>query len=201
MGRVYWFIYNNIIISIGISIAARTNYRKYMALKQHRFIILPFHGSEVQCGSPWASILVSERLNSFFEALGEKLEALSVSGGSLQFSICGPFIDLQSQQHGIFLILLSLPSLYDHSQERCSAFKNSYEDFQVVQWLRIHLSMQGTRVRSQVKELRSHMPQLRVRMLKLKKDPMVTGQLSPCATSTDAHVPRAREPQQEKPPQ
>ena len=30
---------------------------------------------------------------------------------------------------------------------------------------------------------------------------MVTGQLSPCATSTDAHVPRAREPQQEKPPQ
>ena len=167
-----------------------------MALKQHRFIILPFHGSEVQCGSPWASILVSERLNSFFEALGEKLEALSVFGGSLQFSICGPFIDLQSQQHGIFLILLSLPSLYDHSQERCSAFKNSYEDFQVVQCLRIHLSMQGTRVRSQVKELRSHMPQLRVRMLKLKEDPTVT-----CVTSTDAHAPKAREPQQEKPPQ
>ena len=69
------------------------------------------------------------RLNFFFEALGEKLEALSVSGGGLQFSICGPFIDLQSQQHGIFPILLSLPSLSDHSQERCSAFKNSYEDF------------------------------------------------------------------------
>ena len=45
------------------------------------------------------------------------------------------------------------------------------------------------------------MPQLRVHMLKLKKDPTVTGQLSPCATATDAHVPRAREPQQEKPPQ
>ena len=72
---------------------------------------------------------MSARLNSFFEALGEKLEALSVSGGGLQFSICDPFINLQSQQHGIFLILLSLPSLSDHSQERCSAFKNSYEDF------------------------------------------------------------------------
>ena len=28
----------------------------------------------------------------------------------------------------------------------------------VVQWLRIHLSMQGTRVRSLLGELRSHMP-------------------------------------------
>ena len=28
----------------------------------------------------------------------------------------------------------------------------------VVQWLRIHLPMQGTRVRSRVGELRSHMP-------------------------------------------
>ena len=29
----------------------------------------------------------------------------------------------------------------------------------VVQWLRIHLAMQGTKVQSLVEELRSHMPQ------------------------------------------
>ena len=64
----------------------------------------------------------------------------------------------------------------------------------VVQWLRICLPMQGTRVQALVRE-----------------DPTCTEQLSPCATTTEpvlwspqattteAHVPRARAPQQEKP--
>ena len=54
----------------------------------------------------------------------------------------------------------------------------------VAQWLRIHLPMQGTRVRSLVRE-----------------DPTCREQLSPCATTTEAHTPRAHAPQQEKPPQ
>ena len=66
----------------------------------------------------------------------------------------------------------------------------------VAQWLRIRLPMQGTRVRAQVQE-----------------DPNAAKQLSPCATTTEpalqipqattteARTPRARAPQQEKPPQ
>ena len=53
----------------------------------------------------------------------------------------------------------------------------------VVQWLRIHLPMQGTQVRALVQE-----------------DPNAAEQLSLCATTTEARVPRARAPQQEKPP-
>ena len=61
-----------------------------------------------------------------------------------------------------------------------------------MQWLRIRLPMQGTQVRSLVWE-----------------DPTVCGAakpsapqlLSPGATTTEAGVPRARAPQQEKPPQ
>ena len=34
----------------------------------------------------------------------------------------------------------------------------------------------------------------------LGRSHMLVGQLSPCATTTEAHVPRARAPQQEKPP-
>ena len=52
----------------------------------------------------------------------------------------------------------------------------------MAQWLRIHLPMQGIRVRVLVRE-----------------DP--TEQLSPCATTTEACAPRARALQQEKPPQ
>ena len=39
----------------------------------------------------------------------------------------------------------------------------------VVQWLRIHHAMQGTQVQSQVKALRSHMPQSnQVQVLQLR---------------------------------
>ena len=49
----------------------------------------------------------------------------------------------------------------------------------VVQWLRIRLPMQGTQVRSLVRELRSHVP----------------GQLSPCAATTEHSRSRAHAPQ------
>ena len=59
----------------------------------------------------------------------------------------------------------------------------------MVKWLSICLPMQGTRVRALVWEdptcLRAREPQL----------------LSPCATTTAAHAPRAQALQQEKPPQ
>ena len=54
----------------------------------------------------------------------------------------------------------------------------------VAQWLRIHLPMQGTRVRALVQE-----------------DPTCRGATNPVATATEAHAPRARALQQEKPPQ
>ena len=52
----------------------------------------------------------------------------------------------------------------------------------MAQWLRIRLPRQGTRVRALDRE-----------------DP--AEQQSPCATTTEARVPRARAPQQEEPPQ
>ena len=75
-------------------------------------------------------------------------------------------------------------------------YKNLKRASLVAQWLRICLPMQGTRVRSLVRE-----------------DPTCHGATKPCATAiepvlwsprattTEAHVPRARAPQQEKPPQ
>ena len=53
----------------------------------------------------------------------------------------------------------------------------------VAQWLRILLPMLRTRVRSLVRE-----------------DPTCRELLSPRAATTEAHAPRARAPQQEKPP-
>ena len=52
----------------------------------------------------------------------------------------------------------------------------------VGQWIRIRMPMQGTGVRSLVQE-----------------DPHTSEQLSLWATTPEAHVPRARAPQQEKP--
>ena len=54
----------------------------------------------------------------------------------------------------------------------------------VAQWLRIRLPMQGTGVRALVWE-----------------DPHAAEQLSLRATTTEVRRPRARAPQQEKPPQ
>ena len=67
----------------------------------------------------------------------------------------------------------------------------------VAQWLRIRLPMQGTRVRALVRED----PTCRGATKPAShnywaREPQL---LSPRATTTEAHVPRARVPQQEKP--
>ena len=49
--------------------AAVTNYHRRSDLKQHKFIILQFCGSEVHCH--WLRIKVSAELHSFLEALEE----------------------------------------------------------------------------------------------------------------------------------
>ena len=71
----------------------------------------------------------------------------------------------------------------------------------VVQWLRIRLPRQGTRVRALVQEdptcCGAHEPQL-LSLCSRAREPQL---LSPRATTTEAHVPRAHAPQQEKPPQ
>ena len=75
---------------------------------------------------------------------------------------------------------------------RCNLVKKTWLSTSLVaQWLRIRLPMQGTRVQSLVQE-----------------DPTCHGAAksmrrnsSTCATTTEIHAPRARAPQQEKPPQ
>ena len=80
----------------------------------------------------------------------------------------------------------------------------------VVQWLRIHLPMQGTQVRSLVWEdptcrratkpvccnYWARVPQLLKAACSRARVPQL---LSPHAATTEAHAPRARAPQQEKP--
>ena len=69
----------------------------------------------------------------------------------------------------------------------------------VAQWLRIRLPMQGTWVRALVQEDPTcHGATKPVCHNYWACEPQL---LSPCATTTEAHVPRARGPQQEKPPQ
>ena len=65
-----------------------------------------------------------------------------------------------------------------------NGFKNSYTPGAslVAHWLRIHLPMQGTQVRALVWE-----------------DPTCCGATKPVSTTTEARVPRACAPQQEKP--
>ena len=62
----------------------------------------------------------------------------------------------------------------------------------MVQWLRIHLPMQGTRVQALV---RIRAPQL-LSLLSRARKPQL---LSLRATTTEAFAPRAHAPQQEKP--
>ena len=71
----------------------------------------------------------------------------------------------------------------------------------MAQWLRIRLPVQGTRVRSLVQEdptcrgaPKAHAPQL-LSLRSRAREP----QLSLHATTTEAHTPRTRAPQQEKP--
>ena len=73
----------------------------------------------------------------------------------------------------------------------------------MAQWLRIRLPRQETRVRALVREnstchgATKRAPQL----LSLRSRARKPQLLSPCATTAGAHAPRARAPQQEKPPQ
>ena len=73
--------------------------------------------------------------------------------------------------------------------------------FLVAQWLRIRLPVQKTRVRALVRED----PTCRRATKPMRHNYGAHAQdcelqlLSPCATTTEAHVPRARAPQQEKP--
>ena len=67
----------------------------------------------------------------------------------------------------------------------------------VVQWLRIRLPMQGTRVQALVRE--DHTRRGATKPVRHNYWARVPQLLSPCATTTEARVPRARAPQQEKP--
>ena len=73
----------------------------------------------------------------------------------------------------------------------------------MVQWLRIRLPMQGTRVRALVREdctcprATARAPQLLSLRFRAREPQL----LSPSATTAEARAPRARAPQQEKPPQ
>ena len=76
--------------------------------------------------------------------------------------------------------------------------------FLVAQWLGICLPMQGTRVRALVWEnptcLRATKP-VHHSYWACALEPTSHNYWSPCATTTEAHTPRARAPWQEKPPQ
>ena len=74
----------------------------------------------------------------------------------------------------------------------------------MAQWLQIHLPVQGTRVRALVREdptcrgaTKPRAPQL-LSLCSRAREPQL---LSPRATTNEACAPRARAPQQEKPPQ
>ena len=74
----------------------------------------------------------------------------------------------------------------------------------VAQWLRIHLPMQGTWVRALVRQdptCRGATGPMRHNLLSLRSRACEPQLLSPCATTTEAHAPRAHALQQEKPPQ
>ena len=72
----------------------------------------------------------------------------------------------------------------------------------VAQWLRIHLPMQGTQVQALGQEgptCHGETKPVRHNYWACALEPANHNYLSPCATTTEAHVPRARALQQEKP--
>ena len=74
----------------------------------------------------------------------------------------------------------------------------------VVQWLRIHLPMQGTQVRALVQEdptCRGTTKPEHHNYWACTLEPVSHNYWSPCATTTEASRPRAHAPQQEKPSQ
>ena len=71
----------------------------------------------------------------------------------------------------------------------------------VAQWLRICLRRQGTRVQGLLREDPTFHGARAPQQLSLRSRAREPQLLSPCATTTEACVPRAHVPQQEKPPQ
>ena len=94
-------------------------------------------------------------------------------------------------------LLLSFFFSLEHSGFRY-LFQNALQGTSLVaQWLRIYLPMQGKRIRALVREDQARVPQL----LSLRSRACEPQLLSPHATTTEAHVPRACALQQEKAPQ
>ena len=74
----------------------------------------------------------------------------------------------------------------------------------VAQWLRIHLPMQGTQVRALVREkptCHGATKPVHHNYWVCALEPTSHNYRSPHATTTEAHAPRTRAPQQKKPPQ
>ena len=75
----------------------------------------------------------------------------------------------------------------------------------MAQWLRIHLPVQGTRVRALVQEEPTchgaTKPMRAPQLLSLRSGAHEPQLLSPRVTATEAHAPRAHASQQEQPPQ
>ena len=79
----------------------------------------------------------------------------------------------------------------------CFSFKKILGTSLVAQWLRIHLPMQGTWVRSLVRED----PTCRGATKPVRHNYWACALECPRATTAEARAPTARAPQQEKPPQ
>ena len=85
-----------------------------------------------------------------------------------------------------------------------SGYESACRASLVAQWLRIHLPMQGKRVRALVQEdttCHGATKPVRRNYWACALEPMSHNYWSPCTTTTEAHAPRAHAPQQEKPPQ
>ena len=83
-------------------------------------------------------------------------------------------------------------------------FKRSWGTSLVAQWLRICLPMPGTRVRALVREdptCRRATKPMHHNYWACALEPVCHNYWSLCATTTETCTPRARAPQQEKPPQ
>ena len=99
---------------------------------------------------------------------------------------------------GLVFTNFNYKALHEYS---CIQKEHCRGTFLVVQWLRIRLPMQGTQVRSLVREdptcCRATKPQL----LSLRSRAREPQLLSLHAATTEARMRRAHAPQQEKPPQ
>ena len=93
-----------------------------------------------------------------------------------------------------FLSLFSCPSIvlqyFLLSTPKFTFFLNCWSEISlVVQWLRIRLPIQGTRVRSLVRQLRSHMPQGNLSLHTASTEPVCSGAHAPQLESPYAATP------------